>query len=309
MSRRLRLLDNESGIVEVSSRTLHGRFLTRPSAEVNKLILGILGRAQAKYPVEIFAFVFLSNHFHLLMRASSAKRMAEFVSFVKSNIAKELGRLHDWKQTFWGGRYYSAPLADDSVEDEAARFMYILSNGCKEGLVASPLDWPGVSSAQALYRGETTMQGIWYDRTAEFHARIRGEQKLFPTVQTVHLSPLPFLAQSTPAEQREYMVAAIRHIEQETRERHKENGTRPLGARNIEQRNPHDSPNDFHPSPAPWFHCMNREQYRAMRAARAITVAAYREAAERLRRGDTDVEFPDGTFPPPAPFTETRAPP
>ena len=44
MSRRLRLLDNESGIVEVSSRTIHRRFLTRPSAEVNKLILGILGR-------------------------------------------------------------------------------------------------------------------------------------------------------------------------------------------------------------------------------------------------------------------------
>jgi len=309
MSRGLRLLDNESGIVEVSSRTIQGRFLMRPSAEVNKLILGILGRAQAKYPVEIFAFVFLSNHFHLLMRASSVRQMAKFVGFVKSNIAKELGRLHDWKQTFWGGRYYSAPLADDSVEDETARFMYILSNGCKEGLVASPLDWPGVSSAQALYRGETTMQGIWYDRTAEFHARIRGEQKLFPTVQTVHLSPLPFLAESTPAEQREYVVAAVRQIEQETRERHKENGTKLLGARNIERRNSHDSPNDFHPSPAPWFHCMNREQYRAMRAARAITVAAYREAAERLRRGDTDVEFPEGTFPPAAPFTETRAPP
>jgi len=308
MARRLRLLSNESGIVEVSSRTIHGRFLTRPSAEVNQLILGVLGFAQAKYPVDLFAFIFLSNHFHMLMRVLSAQRMADFVGFVKSNIAKEVGRLHHWKQTFWGGRYHSASLAD-SEEVQAARFRYILSNGCKEGLVASPLDWPGVSSAQALYRGETTLTGIWYDRTAEYHARIRGERKRFPSVQTVRLSPLPFLAASTTAEQREYMVDAVRHIEQETRERHKENATRPWGARNIEQRDPHDSPEDFLSSPAPWFHCLNRQQYRAMRAARALTVAAYREAAERLRQGDTDIHFPEGSFPPPAPFVQTRAPP
>ena len=297
MARRLRLLDNESGVVEVSSRTIHGRFLTRPSAEVNQLILGVLGLAQAKYPVDLFAFVFLSNHFHMLMRVLSAKRMADFVGFVKCNIAKEVGRLHDWKQTFWGGRYYSASLAD-SEEDQAARFMYILSNGCKEDLVASPLGWPGVSSAQALCRGETTMKGIWYDRTAEFHARIRGERKLFPSVQTVRLSPLPFLAESTTAERREYVVDAVRHIEQETLERQKETGTKPLGARNVEQRDPHDSPDDFLPSPAPWFHCINRQQYRAMRAARALTVAAYREAAGRLRQGDSDVDFPEGSFHP-----------
>ena len=67
MARRLRLLDNESGVVEVTSRTLHGRFLMRPSAEVNQIILGVLGRAQAKYEVELYAFVFLSNHAHLLL--------------------------------------------------------------------------------------------------------------------------------------------------------------------------------------------------------------------------------------------------
>lgn len=154
------------------------------------------------------------------------------------------------------------------------------------------------------------MQGIWYDRTAECHARSRGEQKEFPTIQTVRLSPLPFLAESTAAEQREYMVEAVRQIEQETRERNEANATRPLGASNIEQRDPHDSPDDFHSSPAPWFHCINREQYRAMRAARAITVAAYREAAERLGRGDTDVHFPEGTFPPPAlSFSRIMTPP
>ena len=47
MAKRLRMLDNESGLVEITTRTQHGRFLCRPSAESNDLVLGVLGRALA----------------------------------------------------------------------------------------------------------------------------------------------------------------------------------------------------------------------------------------------------------------------
>ena len=56
------MLDNESGLVEITSRTLHGRYLLRPSAESNAIILGALGRAQAKYGGYLHAFIVLSNH-------------------------------------------------------------------------------------------------------------------------------------------------------------------------------------------------------------------------------------------------------
>jgi hypothetical protein len=42
--------------------------------------------------------------------------------------------------------------------------------------------------------------------------------------------------------------------------------------------------------------------------ARKVKVAAYRDAAERLKQGDTDVRFPEGCFPPRLPFVESRAP-
>ena len=182
------MLDNESGLVEISSRVQHGRYLLLPSAEVNDLILGVLGRAQAKYDVLIHAFIFMSNHFHLLMQVACALQMSRFTGFFKSNIAKELGRLFDWKEHFWGRRYHSASVggSGDSEELQIERLMYILANGCKEGLVASPLDWPGVSSAKTLYHGERTMQGTWYDRTAQYRALKRGENKLYPSTETVH---------------------------------------------------------------------------------------------------------------------------
>lgn len=295
-------------MVEVSSRTLLGMYLLRPSREANERILGILGRAQRLFPVELFAFTFLSNHFHWLMRVLSSKRMADFTGYVKSNVAKELGELYDWKAKFWGGRYYSASVPD-SEAGQRERFEYILSNGCKENLVASPLKWPGVSSAPALYRGETTLTGRWYDRTAEYHAKLRGRHELFPTTETVRLSPLPFLEKLTSQQRQAFMVDAVRRLEESTAARHDKEKSRALGARKILQRDPHDTPDDFRPSRAKPFLASSLEEYLAMKQVRDSILAAYRDASERLRRGEKNVEFPENTFPPAGPFVDPRGPP
>ena len=311
MARDPRMLYGESGLVEITSRVQQGRFLLLPSPAANDLILGVLGRAQAKYDVLIHAFIFMSNHFHLLLGVVSALQMSRFVGFVKGNIAKELGRLYDWREHFWGRRYHSAPVGNsrDSDETQIARLMYILANGCKEGLVASPLDWPGASSAKALYHGEQIMKGTWYDRTAQFRAMKRGENKLFPSTETVHLSPCPFLEGRSVDERREFFVAAIHQIEEQTAEIHRQNSTEPIGARAIQRRKPHDKPKEFKPSPAPKFHAATPEEYWTMHEARKVKVEAYRDAAERLKRGETDVSFPPGCFPPPLPYVGSRAPP
>ena len=41
-----------------------------------------------------------------------------------------------------------------------------------------------------------------------------------------------------------------------------------------------------------------------MREAFLLILAAYYEAAERLKAGERDVEFPENTFPPGLPFVE-----
>jgi REP element-mobilizing transposase RayT len=301
------MLEDPNGLVEISSRTQHGRFLLRPSEEVNELILGVLGRAQAMYDVVLHAFIFLANHYHLLATMRSVEQMSLFSGYLNGNLAKELGRLHDWRERFWGRRYHSCSVKF-TEEDQVARFLYILENSCKEGLVASPLEWPGVSSASALYNGETAMQGTWFDRTAQYRAHLQGEYKRFPSQETVHLTPLPFLQQRSVSEQRAFYVNAVRELEAKTAQMHQDKGTTPMGARAIRRQKPHDKPRTFKASPAPKFHAVNREDFWAMYNARKAKVAAYREAARRLKRGETDVRFPEGTFPPRLPFVESRAP-
>jgi hypothetical protein len=62
----------EGGVLyEVTSRTVHSRFLLRPGPLLNEIIVGALGRAQRLYPIEICGF--FSNHFHLIARARSAR--------------------------------------------------------------------------------------------------------------------------------------------------------------------------------------------------------------------------------------------
>jgi hypothetical protein len=63
MSRHLRFVPDGGALVEVTCRTIQGRLLLRPSQQLNDIILGVLGRAQERYPVDIVIFSFLSSHY------------------------------------------------------------------------------------------------------------------------------------------------------------------------------------------------------------------------------------------------------
>jgi REP element-mobilizing transposase RayT len=103
VARTLRFVPPGS-LVEVTFRTLHGRFLLRPSARANDLIIGVIGRAQRKYGIAIHGLVVLSNHAHLLLSAESPQELAAFMGYAAGNIASEIGRLHSWRE-FWARRY------------------------------------------------------------------------------------------------------------------------------------------------------------------------------------------------------------
>jgi hypothetical protein len=49
-------------IAEVTVRTVQGRFLLQPTPDNTRLILGVLGRAQARLDFELYAYAYLSNH-------------------------------------------------------------------------------------------------------------------------------------------------------------------------------------------------------------------------------------------------------
>jgi hypothetical protein len=83
MSRPILYIPEKRTLLEVTVRTLQGRLLLRPSAALNEIILGILGRARETYGVQICAFSFLANHFHLLLVVDTAKQLSPCMAILR----------------------------------------------------------------------------------------------------------------------------------------------------------------------------------------------------------------------------------
>ena len=284
-------------------RTVQARFLLRPSVALNEIILGVLGRAQRLHEIEIVSFCFLSGHFHLLVRVNDTKHLADFMCYLNSNLAREVCRLADWGDKVWARRYRAIEVSDEP-EAQRERLKYILSHGVKEFLVEKVLDWPGVHAARALLE-DKPLEGLWFDRTQEYSARRRGEEherNRFATLETVTLSPLPCWEHLSPEDKKEKVAELVREIEEDAAAQRAATGKPVLGRAAVLKQNPHERPNRPKKSYAPLVHAASRKVRRELYEGYRAFVAAYREAADRLRAGDRAVIFPAGSFPPALPF-------
>jgi REP element-mobilizing transposase RayT len=299
MGRRLRFIPEGGSLVEVTCRTVQGRYLMRPNEESRAIILGVLARAQRLYPLRIHAFAFLSNHYHLLLSVPDAHRLARFIQYLNANLAREIGRLVDWPSHLWARRYQSILISDETAA-QIGRLRYVLSQTCKEGLVSSPLDWPGAHCAQALLDG-STLCGLWFDRTREYAARQRGESyrpRDFASEEILTLDPLPCWRHLDAGLVRKHIRDLLTDIEQAAKQENK----RPIGHKALTRMRPHSRPKKMKKAPAPGYHCATRQARRELHEAYGWFYAAYRQAAEKLRLGDLTASFPEGSFPPPRPF-------
>jgi hypothetical protein len=303
MSRHLRFVPDGGALVEVTCRTIQGRLLLRPSQQVNSIVLGVLGRAQERYPLEIVSFSFLSSHYHLLVWVQDARQLALFMGYFNGNLAREVAHLTGWTDRIWARRY-QAILVSGEEAAQVDRLTYILAQGVKENLVARVDEWPGVHSAHALRTGEP-LEGIWHDRTFARSLRLRGQTPEPGQVeirQTVVLSQLPCWKHLTPEAYRTRVAELIHQIEATAAAERVKKGLEPLGVEKILAKDPESRPETLDRSPAPFVHAATRKIRKELWEAYGWFLAAYREAADKLRNGDRNAAFPPGSFPPHLPF-------
>jgi REP element-mobilizing transposase RayT len=308
MARRQRYIPEPQTLVEVENRTLQGRFLLRPGDPLNERIVAVLARAKKRYGVQIHAATFLSNHYHLLLSVRDARQLARFMGYVDSNIARQASRLYGWTGKFWQGRY-SHTVVSKEEGAQLQRLKYVLSQGCKEHLVAKPEDWPGVQSAAALATG-TPLTGTWVDRCAEYEAARSGksfDQGAHSTRYELFFTPLPCWDTLDEEERQKRTRELLVEIGQDARRERALTKTpepnqrtlRRILRRSIRHRGPRPKRR-----PAPLIHAVSREIRKKFLELFREFVRAYRAAADRLRRGERDVRFPPGCFPPALPFSE-----
>ena len=117
-----------------------------PTGFMNMIIWSVLAKAQALYPdVAVCAFIFLLNHFHMLLAVEDPEQVSKFTGYVKQEIAHAVNRLLNRRQkTIWKAEYDAPTVLD--FEKLLAVLAYIYLNPVEAGLECTVGDYPGVSS-------------------------------------------------------------------------------------------------------------------------------------------------------------------
>jgi hypothetical protein len=124
----------------------------------------------------------------------------------------------------------------------------------------------------------------------------------FATLETLTLSPLPCWKHLPEEKWRRLVAELVAEIELEAATRRQRTGRQVLGASAVRGQHPFDRPRKPKKSPAPLFHAASQAARQELYTAYRWFVAAFREAAEKLRTGNRAIPFPIGSFPPGLPF-------
>ncbi len=299
-------------MVEVTTRTINRTKLLRPSKRVNDIIAGVVCHAKKQTGVEVYAFVFMSTHYHLLLGVTDAKQQSNFMRLLNGNITVKLNDLNRRTGAGWARRFQAIPVSNDRATQER-RLRYLLAHGVKERLVARCRDWPGFSGLPWLLDGKT-IRGVWTSFTDRYHAQRRvgyvptpGE---FDTVYVLEMSVLPCWRQLSAPAWRARVAELVAEIEAEEAERCLEETGRTLeerviGVDAVLAAEPSDRLPWQKRTRAPSVHAASNQEYQRWCWELALLREVYQAASERFRAGERDVPFPLGTFRPLGGFVET----
>ncbi len=276
-------------------RCFQGRLLLCPSEQTNDVLGGVLSRAVRQTGVELFAFSAASNHLHLLVRAPRGN-IPEFMQYLLSNLSRKVGKIVNWRGSFWERRYSAEPVLDEAAFLE--RLRYILAHGVKEGLVRTVREWPGLNSLPEMMGGRARTFR-WFNWTRRWLVRNRHgvalhDDRRFAERETLRITPPPLARFARRSTWRRFLRRAIEAIELQGRRAH----PRVLGRAGVLTQNPQDRPERPKRSRRPLCHTVSARLRAEFVAGYRAFRAAYAEASIRWRRGDLSAVFPAHAFKP-----------
>ena len=146
----------------------------------------LLAQMAKAYQVEIFAWCFMSNHYHLVVKPERAEQLSKGMHWFQSTHVRRYHRHYGSSGHLWQGRYRSHPIEGD--EHLLAVVRYVEANPVRANMVKSAVVWPWSSHC---YRSGTGSAGACPSESKEEALLGTGTAGACPPKTPLNLSPLP----------------------------------------------------------------------------------------------------------------------
>ena len=288
----------------VTNRCLQERFFFLPKPRISQLIGSWLAKALKEYGdgIEIFSFIFLSNHLHLLLRDTKGQ-LAQFMWYFQLNVGKAISRELGRRGYFFCREYDAVPVLTD--EDFENRYAYILTNPVKAALVAKAKHSPFFSSLDAALENKT-LRFVWFDRTKKHNKSRRGQkvkQEEFEERNDIKLAVPPMWKGLTVRQRRDRIEELVKDNETRYGRQRRAEGQSVLGVPRLLAQSPFGRPQNPARSPRVKVFCRVKELEKEFLESVRTTVGLYREVYEGFlksarKRRLAQIEWPPGCYPP-----------
>lgn len=289
------------------------------------LLESVMARVQRDEKVILCHFLWMGNHPHIIVRAKDKRACTQFYGEVQKQLTEAVKRLAGLKHlSLWKGNATSViPYYD--VETVCYRIAYLYANPARANLVDTISEYPGFSSYRAFKRGAPSLDTSsqkecpWVRAplievlsrksvSAREDSRIcTGWKKEAQESHTLVVYPNAWMkgfgieGEDEIKETNERIRHYLLDLEQEARKKRKK---KPMGAKRLSE------------EPLDLTYRSKKESRRIFvysldRSLRTYLIAAYhqfcdrcRECYERWKLGDLSVDWPPGSFCPPAPHRQ-----
>lgn len=301
MGREIRDTD-PSKIHLVTIRTENATLFLRPGRGLEAILGGIVAKYQEEMGIELYAYNFLGNHYHMLCRAPKAE-LWEFAQAINREVAKRVNAFIHRHGHFWGTRYRDQIVVE--VADATEAFLYITTNSTHHGLVSHPREWPGLSSYwQSLTEDPKRYFFTHYTEYSEALRKAKRTKEVvriedYQTAHLITLTPLPQFETLTVRQRTNRIKLLIDGRADNLREERFRSGKRFLGRQKVLEQSPYQIPQNVKRSPRPLCYTKSYEAKLCFMAEYFPKRADYIDASIRFRSGELDTAFPPFTIKPP----------
>jgi hypothetical protein len=306
MSQPLRIEDKNRKSL-ITTRTQRSELWFVMNRDLQRKILGFLAKIQKRHNVEIYAFVILGNHYHLVARFLLQNRSA-FMRDFNSVIPKLLKAANpDYDGgSLWERRYGEQGLPlDEDLEDY---FFYCALQAVSSGLCERIGDYPGYNSFNNAINGIEEKYSLinWskYRRAKRRNKNVSVND--FAETFTLRFTPLPNYAHLSKKEYRNTLHQKLEERRLQIVKRKLAEGYRYPSPEFLSETVAGSKPRSTQKS--------NRDSYRPLVLTRSAEAKkhflsnyfaifqAYKKASIDFLKGKADAIFPPNTYKPPMCF-------